>query len=206
MNVTYFSVGDLGTNCYIVYDDSGHAAIIDPGGDAQRILNTVKGKNLTVDFILLTHAHFDHIMAAEELRDATGAQLCVGEGDAPMLVDADLNLSAMVYPERAVELTSSRLLFEGDVLRFGDTTLAVMETPGHTRGGVCYLGEDVLFSGDTLFAGSIGRTDLPGGDMSVLCRSLARLASLDGDLTVYPGHGEETTLAFEKEANPYLVF
>ena len=206
MNVTYFSVGDLGTNCYIVYDDSGHAAIIDPGGDAQRILNTVKGKNLTVDFILLTHAHFDHIMAAEELRDVTGAQLCVGEGDAPMLVDADLNLSAMVYPERAVELTPSRLLFEGDVLRFGDTTLAVMETPGHTRGGVCYLGEDVLFSGDTLFAGSIGRTDLPGGDMSVLRRSLARLASLDGDLTVYPGHGEETTLAFEKEANPYLVF
>ncbi len=206
MNVTYFSVGDLGTNCYIVYDDSGHAAIIDPGGDAQRILNNVKGKNLTVDFILLTHAHFDHIMAAEELRDATGAQLCVGEGDAPMLVDADLNLSAMVYPERAVELTPSRLLFEGDVLRFGDTTLAVMETPGHTRGGVCYLGEDVLFSGDTLFAGSIGRTDLPGGDMSVLRRSLARLASLDGDLTVYPGHGEETTLAFEKEANPYLVF
>lgn len=206
MNVTYFSVGGLGTNCYIVSDNSGHAAIIDPGGDAQRILNAVKDKNLTVAFILLTHAHFDHIMAAEELCDATGAQLCVGAGDAPMLFDADFNLSAMVYPEQAVELTPSRLLFEGDILRFGDATLTVMETPGHTRGGVCYLGEDVLFSGDTLFAGSIGRTDLPGGDMTVLRRSLARLAELDGDYTVYPGHGEETTLSFEKAANPYLTF
>lgn len=206
MTVTYFSVGNLGTNCYIVSDDGGHAAIIDPGGDAQRILGSVKDKNLTVDLVLLTHAHFDHIMAAEEIRVATGAQLCVGAGDAPMLADAQFNLSAMVYPERAVELTADRLLVEGDTVCFGNATLTVMETPGHTRGGVCYLGEDVLFSGDTLFAGSIGRTDLPGGDMTVLRRSLARLASLDGDLTVYPGHGEETTLSFEKAANPYLVF
>ncbi len=206
MNVNYFSVGALGTNCYIVSDDSGHAAIIDPGGDAQRILATVKDKDLTVDFILLTHAHFDHIMAVEELRDATGAQLLVGAGDAPMLCDAQFNLSAMVYPTQTVALTADRLLVEGDTVSFGDTTLTVMETPGHTRGSVCYLGDDRLFSGDTLFAGSIGRTDLPGGDMGVLRRSLARLASLDGDCTVYPGHGEETTLSFEKAANPYLTF
>lgn len=206
MNVTYFSVGGLSTNCYIVSDDSGHAAIIDPGGDARRILNAVKDKNLTVDVILLTHAHFDHIMAVEEIRVATAAQLCVGAGDAPMLGDVQVNLSAMVYPTQAVELTADRLLLEGDTVCFGNATLTVMETPGHTRGGVCYLGEDVLFSGDTLFAGSIGRTDLPGGDMTVLRRSLARLAALDGDFTVYPGHGEETTLSFEKAANPYLVF
>lgn len=205
MNVAYFSVGNLGTNCYIVSDDGGHAAIIDPGGDAKRILNAVKLKNLTVDCVLLTHAHFDHIMAAEEIRAATDAQLCVGAGDAPMLADARFNLSAMVYPERAVELMADRLLVEGDTVCFGNATLTVMETPGHTRGGVCYLGEDVLFSGDTLFAGSIGRTDLPGGDMTVLRRSLARLAALDDDYTVYPGHGEETTLSFEKTANPYLA-
>ncbi len=204
MNVTYFAVGALGTNCYILSDDSDHAAIIDPGGDARRILGAVKDKNLTVDFILLTHAHFDHIMAVEEICAATGAQLCVGAGDAPMLYDAQFNLSAMVYPTQTVELTADRLLVDGDTVRFGDTTLTVMETPGHTRGGVCYLGEGVLFSGDTLFAGSIGRTDLPGGDMTVLRRSLMRLAALDGDLTVYPGHGEETTLSFEKSANPYL--
>ncbi len=206
MNITYFTVGNLGTNCYIVSDDGGHAAIIDPGGDAKRILNAVKCKDLTVDYVLLTHAHFDHIMAAEELRADTGAQLCVGAGDAPMLADAQFNLSAMVYPEWAVELTADRLLVDGDTVCFGDEILTVLETPGHTRGGVCYLGEDVLFSGDTLFAGSIGRTDLPGGDMSVLRRSLARLTELADDLTVYPGHGEETTLSFEKSANPYLVF
>lgn len=205
MNVTYFSVGSLGTNCYIVSDDGGHAAIIDPGGDARRILSSVKASNLTVDFILLTHAHFDHIMAVEELRDATGASVCVGAGDAPMLCNAQLNLSAMVYPTQAVELTADRLLADGDTVSFGDTHLTVMETPGHTGGGVCYLGEDALFSGDTLFAGSIGRTDLPGGDMTVLRRSLVRLAALDGDYTVYPGHGEETTLSFEKAANPYLA-
>ena len=206
MRVTYYSVGGLGTNCYIVSDGSGHAAIIDPGGDAKRVLDYVKGNNLTVDFILLTHAHFDHIMAAEEIRTATGAQLCVGAGDAPMLADARRNLSAMVYPTKAVTLTADRLLAEGDTVSFGNAALTVMETPGHTRGGVCYIGEDVLFSGDTLFAGSIGRTDLPDGDMTVLRRSLTRLAALDGDYTVYPGHGEETTLSFEKAANPYLTF
>lgn len=206
MNVTCFSVGGLGTNCYIVSDDSGHAAIIDPGGDAKRIINAVKDSNLTVDFILLTHAHFDHIMAVEELCDATGAQILVGAADAPMLYDAQLNLSAMVYPTQAVEVTAHRLLFDGEIIRVGDAMLTVMETPGHTRGSVCYLGDGVLFSGDTLFAGSIGRTDLPGGDMTVLRRSLARLATLDGDYTVHPGHGEETTLSFEKAANPYLAF
>lgn len=205
MKVSYFSVGALGTNCYIVSHNS-RAAIIDPGGDAQRILNAVKCDNLTVDCILLTHAHFDHIMAVDELCEATGAPVYVGAGDAPMLYDANLNLSAMVYPEQRVERTPDRLLFEGDVVRVGDASLTVMETPGHTRGSVCYLGEDVLFSGDTLFAGSIGRTDLPGGDMVTLRRSLAQLASLDGDFTVYSGHGEETTLSYEKAANPYLAF
>ncbi len=205
MKVTYYAVGDLGTNCYIVSDNSGHAAIVDPGGNAQRILQDVKLNNLTVDYILLTHAHFDHIMATGALRDATGAQLCVGAGDAPMLYDAQFNLSAMVYPERAVGLTADRLLFEGDVIQIGDEALTVLETPGHTQGGVCYLGDGVLFSGDTLFAGSIGRTDLPGGDMAILRRSLTRLASLEGDYTVYSGHGEETTLSYEKASNPYLI-
>ena len=206
MNVTYFSVGGLGTNCYIVSDDSGRAAIIDPGGDAQRILDAVQVNNLTVDYILLTHAHFDHIMAVEELSEAMGAQILVGAGDAPMLYDAQLNLSAMVFPSQAVEVTAHRLLFDRETIHIGNTELTVMETPGHTRGSVCYVGDGVLFSGDTLFAGSIGRTDLPGGDMTVLRRSLMRLAALEGDYTVYPGHGEETTLSCEKAANPYLAF
>ncbi len=206
MNVTYFSVGQLGTNCYIVYADNGQAVVIDPGDDAQKILNTVNFHHLTVSAVLLTHAHFDHILAAQAVCAATGAMLCVGAGDAAMLGDAGRNLSAMVFPERAVALTADRLLREGDTVLVGDETLMVLETPGHTLGGVCYQGDGVLFSGDTLFAGSIGRTDLPDGNMATLRRSLMRLASLDGDYTVYAGHGEATTLAHEKRANPYLVF
>ncbi len=205
MKVTYYAVGDLGTNCYIFHDSCGHAAIIDPGWDAKRILADVKLNNLTVDFILLTHAHFDHIMAAGTLREATGAQLCVGAKEAAMLCNARANLSAMVYPEKAIELTADNLLAEGDVIHIGEETLTVMETPGHTQGGVCYIGDGVLFSGDTLFAGSVGRTDLPGGDLSLLRHSLARLALLEGEYIVYPGHGEETTLSYEKTSNPYLV-
>ncbi len=206
MKITYYSVGAMGTNCYIVSDEHGHAAIIDPGGDAERILSDVKLNNLTVDVILLTHAHFDHIMAVEELRIATSAPVCVGAGDAPMLYDPKFNLSAMVFSAQTVSLTADRLLVDGDIVTVGDITLTVMETPGHTKGSVCYLGDDVLFSGDTLFAGSVGRTDLPGGDMTALRRSLTRLAALDGDYTVYSGHGEETTLSFERAANPYVTF
>lgn len=206
VKIRYYSVGGMGTNCYIVSDKNGRTAIIDPGGDAKRILDDVKLNNLTVDYILLTHAHFDHIMATQELREATDAQVCVGAGDAPMLADAQYNLSAMVYPTQAVNLSADRLLTDGDAITFGDVTLSVIETPGHTRGSVCYAGDGVLFSGDTLFAGSIGRTDLPGGDMTVMRKSLMRLCAITEDVVVYPGHGEETTLAFQKAANPYLVF
>lgn len=205
MNVTYLSVGNMGANCYFVSDDKGNAVIIDPGADSERILKTVKENNFTVFFVLLTHAHFDHIMAAEAVCTALGAPLCVGAADASMLGNDRLNLSSMVYPNKPVSLTADRQLREGDVIAFGDAELTVWETPGHTPGCVCFFGKGVLFTGDTLFAGSIGRTDLPGGDMSALRRSLARLAALDVDYTVYSGHGEETKLSCEKAANPYLA-
>lgn len=205
MNVEYLSVGGMGTNCYFPYDDNGNAVIIDPGADAERILRIVKEHNFTVSALLLTHAHFDHIMAARAVCAALDAPLCVGAADAPMLANERLNLSSMVHPDKPISLTADRLLREGDVVTFGDTHLTVMETPGHTPGCVCFLGEDVLFAGDTLFAGSIGRTDLPGGNMTILRQSLARLAALSGDYTVYAGHGEETTLSYERSANPYLA-
>ncbi len=204
MQVKYFSIGFMGTNCYFVHDANGQAVVIDPANDAQRLLSVVKENNFTICAILLTHAHFDHILAAEALREATGAPLCVGAGDAAMLANPQRNLSARIYPNAGVSLTADRLLREGDVVEFGTEALTVLETAGHTRGGVCYLGDGMLFSGDTLFAGNVGRTDLPDGDMSALRRSLARLATLEGDYTVYAGHGELTTLAYEKQANPYL--
>ncbi len=205
MKVLYFSVGELGTNCYIAYAADGQAVVIDPAADAKRILDTVKINNLTVRFVLLTHAHFDHIAAAATVCDATGAPLCVGAADAPLLADACRNLSAYFAPQQAVTLTADRLLREGDAIAVGNDCLTVMETPGHTPGSVCYLGDGVLFAGDTLFAGSIGRTDLPEGDMTTLRQSLARLAALPEDYTVYPGHGASTSLDTEKRANPYLA-
>ncbi len=204
MQVTYLSVGDLGTNCCFAYDDAGNAVVIDPAAEAQRLLNIVKENNLSVHAILLTHAHFDHILAADTLREATGAPLCVGAEDATMLADARKNLSGLIYPFGEVSLIADRLLREGDTVSFGTETLTVLETPGHTPGSVCYVGDGVLFAGDTLFAGSIGRTDLPGGDMRVLRRSLERLVALEEDYAIYAGHGEQTTLAYEKRANPYL--
>ncbi len=205
MTVHYFAVGDLGTNCYIVCSSDGHAVIIDPAANADKICLYVKGNNITVDSVLLTHAHFDHILAVSAVCEAVGAPLCVGAADASMLADPQRNLSGLVMPQCPVALTADRLLREGDTILFGDAVLTVMETPGHTPGGVSYVGDGVLITGDTLFAGSIGRTDLPGGDMTLLRRSLARLASLDGDYVIYPGHGETSTLMYEKQANSYLV-
>ncbi len=205
MKVLYFSVGGLGTNCVIACAQDGHAVIVDPGADAQRILQCVKDNALTVSAVMLTHAHFDQILAAQSVCVATGAPLCVGAADAAMLADPQRNLSSWVTPRTPVSLVADRVLYEGDAISFGEASLTVLETPGHTPGGVCYVGDGVLISGDTLFAGSIGRTDLSGGDMSTLRCSLRRLAELDGEYTVYPGHGEITTLAYEKRANPYLV-
>lgn len=205
MQVTYMSVGQMGTNCYFVSDTSKNAVIIDPGDDADRIVKIVKENDFTIKSVLLTHAHFDHIMAAEAVCAAFGAPLCVGAGDAPMLANERLNLSAMVYPDAPVSLTADRLLREGDEVVFGDAKLTVMETPGHTPGCVCFAAPDVLIVGDTLFAGSVGRTDLPGGDMATLRHSLNRLAALTEEYTVYSGHGEQTTLSYEKRANPYLA-
>ncbi len=205
MRVLYFSVGDLGTNCYIVCSTDGHAVIADPAANAQKLLESVKLNNLTVDAILLTHAHFDHILAIKAVQEATHAPLCVGAGDVSMLADPHANLSALVTPHTPVSLTADCVLHEGDVLSFGDASLTVLETPGHTPGCVCYVGDEVLITGDTLFAGSVGRTDLPGGDMGVLRHSLAKLAALSGEYTLYPGHGEISVLSYEKRANPYLV-
>ncbi len=205
MRVTYFAVGELGINCYIAYTADGHAVVVDPGADAARIVQSIKCDNLTFDAVLLTHAHFDHIAAVAAVCAATGAPLCVCAADAAMLSDPQYNLSAYFSPQCPLSLAADRLLREGDTVAVGDELLRVLHTPGHTPGSVCFVGDGVLFSGDTLFAGGIGRTDLPGGDMTCLRGSLQRLAALEGDYTVYPGHGETTTLAYEKRANPYLA-
>lgn len=196
-------VGMLQVNCYVVWaPPSMHAAIIDPGDDAAEILAFVEGESLTVGAVLLTHAHVDHIGGVPRIAEATGAPVYVHGADHSLYASPDNALPPWVpavvgLPEPAAEVPTVDGL-----------TFAVLHTPGHTRGGVCYhfAGDGILVSGDTLFAGSIGRTDLPGGDMTTLMTSLERLVrDVPGDTAVYPGHGPTTTIGRERASNPYIM-
>ena len=193
MKIYTLPLGQLQTNCYLVADEDGVAAVIDPAAAPERILQTARDSGLTIQAILLTHGHFDHVGAVAGLTQALRCPVWMHE-------------SELTLPEY---LTDGPLYYtdgygEGDTVTAGKLNFSVLHTPGHTPGSVCLRCEDALFSGDTLFAGSCGRTDFSGGSGSEMCRSLRRLAQLPGDLAVYPGHGEATTLAREKRENPYL--
>lgn len=204
MHVLCLPVGELDTNCYLIWDEEKRAAIIDPGGEADRILEAVRREGLAVEAVLLTHVHFDHMLAVPAILQETGAQLLVPEADVPALADDTRSLLTWLHPRPSLGLSPDRLLREGDIVSVGSLSLRVLHTPGHTPGSSCYLCGEALFSGDLLFAGSVGRTDFPGGDPGSMRRSLALVAALAGDRQVYPGHGPETTLEQERWENPYL--
>jgi glyoxylase-like metal-dependent hydrolase (beta-lactamase superfamily II) len=200
-------VGNLQTNCYIVADDqSAVAIVIDPGGDAPAILDTIERHNWTVRMVVNTHGHFDHIMANKAIVEATGAPLAVHADDAPMLTNPMRSFSVfagMLSPSQAptVELT------EGSVVEVGSIKLTVLHTPGHSPGSISLYnaGEKVVFSGDALFQMGIGRTDFPGGSMPVLLKSIReKLFTLPDDTVVYSGHGPSTTIGYERANNPWL--
>ena len=195
-------LGAYQTNTYIVYaDGSNSCAIIDPGYEAKTILNKVVTLGLTVDAIMLTHGHFDHVGAVESLIKATGCSLWMHQGDySPQRHP----LRGMMYPLADTSAFPVNFCEEGEQICAGGLTFTALETPGHTWGSVCYLCGDALFSGDTLFAGSCGRTDLLGGDWATITKSLRRLKEIEADLRVFPGHGESSTLSFEKKTNPYM--
>lgn len=205
MRITKIPTGGYSANCWLLCDeDSGMAAVIDPGADASVIEKALAEQNATLSMILLTHGHFDHISAVDALRDATGAPLLLHDKDAPMLTDAVANASAGFINKAQTYRSADRFLKGGDALRLGENTIAVRHTPGHTPGSVCFvIGRD-LFTGDTLFKDSIGRTDLPGGSAKQMKESLRRLRFMSGEYTVYPGHGETTTLERERLKNPYF--
>lgn len=198
--------GVTGANCYLVGDtDTRDGAVIDPADHAEIILKEAAACGLAIRKILLTHVHFDHIGALEALVEKTRAEVNVGRYDRAALRLPELNLSAAIggvirFEGDAVPLD------DGSVVRVGSLSLRVLATPGHTPGSVCYISDAqrCVFSGDTLFAGTIGRTDFPGGDEQAIFRSLARLAAFDGDFAVYPGHGAATDIARERETNPYM--
>jgi len=212
VSVATLEVGSLGTNCYVLQGAgaSGPAVLIDPGAAPGEILSHLEDRGLEPGLILLTHGHSDHLGALPEvLARWPGASVGVSQEDLPMLGDTALNLSAFVGAPVDVRPRSVRLLSEGDPIEAGGLALEVIATPGHTRGGLCFFcgseRQPLLFSGDTLFAGSVGRTDLPGGSWEDLAASLRRLALLPPATLVYPGHGPATSLAAELRANPYLT-
>lgn len=203
MNIISKVVGDLQENCYIVFENKD-AVVIDPGADAQKIMNILKEKDLHLTHILLTHGHFDHIGAVGEIKRQTGAQLCIHFDDSDMLKSPDKNLSVFVggsFQTDAADL----YLYDGQIIETGGMRIKVIATPGHTPGGVCFEIGDSLFSGDTLFRFSVGRTDFPGSSAVKLDNSLTQvLGNLKKNYFVYPGHGPATTLDEEKENNPFL--
>lgn len=209
MTATIFDrrpVGPLACNCYIVGDPATkQAVVIDPGGDADVLAETIAEQDLTITALVATHAHFDHVMAAERLREITGAPFYLHDEDKPVLEwleeSGRLFLGAELGPPPDVDTVAA----EGDRITAGSMELEVVHTPGHSPGSISLVGEGALFSGDTLFAGSIGRTDLPGGDHEALLTAVrAKLFDLPDDTPVYPGHGPETTVGEEKVSNPFV--
>ena len=197
MVIKTLPVGQLGTNCYIVTDEATReCVIIDPGADSGAILSFVTSNDLTVGAIFLTHAHFDHTMALTEVFNQTNAPVYVNENEN--------STGGAREQARLASVSSLRNYTEGDEITVGSMVFTVLLTPGHTMGSVVLKCESSLFSGDTLFAGSCGRTDL-GGDMDMMEASLRRLSALDGDYDVYPGHGDSSVLSQERRFNYYMI-
>ena len=196
MLIKTLPVGQLETNCYIVTDEATlDCAVIDPGDESNTILDYIESNHLRVRAVLLTHGHYDHVGALEELIGETGAALYVNGRD--LSCDPGLGSLGFMMPE------NGKLYDDGDTVRVSSLLFKVLATPGHTPGSVSLVCEDALFTGDTLFAGSCGRTDLPGGSMRTEMQSLKKLCLLPGDYEVYPGHMDQSTLERERRFNYY---
>ena len=203
MNVYTLPTGAFAANCYVLFVGT-EAAVIDPGACSTALMKLLDDNGLHVTQILLTHGHADHITGAPALRERTGAPISIHQLDAPC-TDGGWSLADECgYPP--VHFKADRLLQDGDTIAVGDETLTVLHTPGHSPGGVCFLHEKdrLLFTGDTLFCLTAGRTDFPGGDMATLMASLKKLTALTDDTVVIPGHGMFTTIGDEKRGNPFL--
>ncbi|MCR5816019.1 MAG: MBL fold metallo-hydrolase [Ruminococcus sp.] len=192
------------TNCYIVASNEGNAALIDAPDDAEYILEQLDVYGLTLKMILLTHGHFDHIGAAADLQQQTGCEVYIHTDDLFMVKDTEASKSGFPGIGNIKSVENVIPVTEDMVIKLDEIEFDVLHTPGHTPGSVCYITGNVMFSGDTLFARSIGRTDMPGGDMDKMEQSLLKIKDLGGDLTIYPGHMNITSLETEKRVNIYL--
>ena len=204
MIIKDLTVGPIMANCFIVgCEKTREAAVIDPGDDTDKILMTLAGLKLKVKYIINTHGHFDHVGGNKRMKDATGADILIHSLDAQML--DYISQSASAWGMNAEDSPPpDRMLKDGDEVKFGNIILKVIHTPGHSPGGISLYSDGVVFVGDTLFAGSIGRTDFPGGDFETLLSSIRKkLFVLGDDVRVFSGHGPETTIGAEKKYNPF---
>ena len=202
MKIKTVVVGLLYTNCYIIEDEvSGKCAVIDPGGAYERIFEALDGKK--PEYIILTHGHFDHLLAAARLQRETGAKVLVHKNDEPMLKERYVKNTGY-HRGNYDAATADGYLEDGMIIELGQLKLKVLNTPGHSKGSCIIICNDCIFSGDTLFFESWGRCDLDGGDDNEMLQSLRRIGKLDGEYTVYPGHGESTLLSHERQYN-YLM-
>lgn len=201
------TVGSYATNCYILADEeTKEAIVVDPGSEPDRILSKIEKNDLKVKHIVLTHAHGDHIGAIKEIKAATGAEILLHHDEAYMLENASKNFSKAIQGKE-VSILADKTIGEGDKLTIGNIKIEVIHTPGHTFGGICLYvpTEKILITGDTLFYGSVGRSDLEGGNHKQLIQGIIeKIMKLDDSVTVYPGHGSTTSIGFERRKNPFI--
>lgn len=196
-------VGELQENCFILFDENKDAFVVDPGGSSENIIEAIEKNGLNIKYILLTHGHFDHVGAVAALVKKYKAPVYMSKDDRAFL-ESPKEVRASSFGMQIEAADVDVFVKEGDEISFSEGTIKVIETPGHTLGSVCYLFENYLFAGDTLFNGSIGRTDFPESDHSLMIESLKKLKKLDDDIYVLSGHGPESQISYEKMTNPYL--
>ena len=204
INVKVYHVGEIMTNCsYLVDEATGKSAVVDPGGRSEKLISQIKSDGGALEYVLLTHGHYDHIEFAKQLADMFGAKIVTGKENDRFLSDPSLNLTAKHFidmPPFSADIT----LGDGDKFKLGETEITYYYTPGHTSGCGVFVFDDIMICGDVLFCESCGRTDLPTGDDYIITQSLKRLKHFEGDYTVIPGHGPMTTLEHERRFNPYM--
>ena len=207
LSIQTITVGPIDVNCYLAGDpESKDAIIIDPGAEPERIIAEITNGNWNVTHVIATHGHFDHVMGVGGVLEATGAPFLIHQAETVVLERAPEVMMRWMGVETDPPPQPDRTLSEGETIGIGNYELAVAETPGHSPGGICLIGEGVAFVGDAVFAGSIGRTDLPGSNHTTLISSIElKLLPLEDDTVLYPGHGPSTTIGHERRTNPYFL-